>query len=76
MLGVPESWDRLVWRTYDDASFTLFYLCEGRMAGVNAVNRARDIGPSRRLIERGAAPDPEALSDPGLSLKKILKAAE
>ncbi len=77
MVGMPESWDRLVWRGEAEAGggFTLFYLHDGRVVGANAVNNARDVGPARKLIELGVRPDPDALADPATSLKKVLKAA-
>jgi 3-phenylpropionate/trans-cinnamate dioxygenase ferredoxin reductase subunit len=77
MVGLPERWDRVVWRgdPAADRAFSLFYLRDGQVVGANAVNQGRDIAPARKLIETGARPDPAALADPGTSLKKILKAA-
>jgi len=78
MIGLPETWDSLVWRgdPAHETAFTLFYLDGGRVVGANAVNRGKDIAPARRLIESGLRPDPAALGDSAVSLKKVLKAAE
>jgi NADPH-dependent 2,4-dienoyl-CoA reductase/sulfur reductase-like enzyme len=76
MAGMPTHWDRLVWRGDPSAGpgFTLFYLNgDGRVVAVNAVGRAADVAAGRRMIERGLAPDPDALADPEVSLKKVLK---
>lgn len=76
MIGMPESWDRLVWRGDPAAgTFSVFYMHDGRIVAANAVNNARDIGPARKLLETGARPDPAALADPATSLKKVLKAS-
>lgn len=76
MLGMPEASARLVWRGDPEAGpgFTLFYLdAGGRLTGANAVDRPGDIAPARRMIESGMAPDPDALADPSVSMKKLLK---
>jgi len=77
MLGLPEGWDRLVWRGEPDpaAGFAVFYLRDGVVVGANAVNFGKAIAPARKLIETGARPDADALADPGTSLKTVLKAA-
>jgi 3-phenylpropionate/trans-cinnamate dioxygenase ferredoxin reductase subunit len=78
MVGLPESWDSLVWRgdPARDAAFSVFYLSDGRVVAANAVNQGKDIAPARKMIETGARPDPAALADTGVTLKKVLKAAE
>ncbi|RDD60584.1 NAD(P)/FAD-dependent oxidoreductase [Ferruginivarius sediminum] len=76
MVGLPDRVDRLVRRgDPEGGAFTLFYLKDGRIVGANAVNSAKDIAPTRKFIETGAKPDPDMLSDPETSLKKVLKAA-
>ncbi len=78
MVGLPEQWDRLVWRgkSEEQEPFTLFYLdSAGRVVSANAVNNGGDIAPARKLIETGVRPDPIALSDPDVSLKKVIKNA-
>lgn len=77
MVGVPESWDRLVWRGEPDpeAGFAVFCLADGVAVGASAVNLGKAVAPARKLLESGARPDPAALADPGTSLKKVLKGA-
>ena len=78
MLGLPETWDALIWRgdPAEATAFTLFYLQDGRVVGANAVNRGGDIAPARRMLDSGLRPDPAALGDPAVSLKKVLKTAQ
>jgi 3-phenylpropionate/trans-cinnamate dioxygenase ferredoxin reductase subunit len=76
MLGMPDPSARLVWRGDPEAGpgFTLFYLdAESRLTGVNAVDRPGDIAPARRMMESRMAPDADALADPSVSMKKLLK---
>ena len=42
---------------------------EGRLTGVLAVDRPRDAVQGRRLIDAGAAPDPDRLADPAVPLR-------
>lgn len=74
MVGVPDSWDELVYRgDVRDRRFTVFYLEDGIIVGANAVNNARDIPPVRRLIAQGATVDPKTLRDEDVPLKKLVK---
>jgi 3-phenylpropionate/trans-cinnamate dioxygenase ferredoxin reductase subunit len=77
MVGLPERWDRLVWRgdPERDAAFSVFYLADGHVVAANAVNQGKDIAPARKMIETGARPDPAALADVSVTLKKVLKSA-
>jgi len=76
MVGLPETWDREVWRgDPEDGACTVFLLYEGAVVGAQALDTGRDIGVARRMIERGVAPDPDALADPATPLKKVLKGA-
>jgi NADPH-dependent 2,4-dienoyl-CoA reductase/sulfur reductase-like enzyme len=76
IVGLPQAWDRLVWRGDPDrgGGFAVVYLdAGGQVVGANAVDRPGDIAALRRMIERGVRPDPDALGDPQVSLKKVLK---
>lgn len=77
MLGLPETWDRAVWRgdPASKSSFAVFYLAEGKLVGATAVNLGKAIAPARKMIEGGLHPDPDQLADPDTTLKKVLKAA-
>ncbi|WP_309059999.1 FAD-dependent oxidoreductase [Streptomyces sp.] len=62
--------DRTVWRG-DPAgpAWTVCWLRESRLVALLAVGRPRDLAQGRRLIEAGAAMDPELLADPARPLK-------
>ncbi|SDF60477.1 3-phenylpropionate/trans-cinnamate dioxygenase ferredoxin reductase subunit [Limimonas halophila] len=76
MVGLPEHWDREIWRgTPDDGPCIVFLMQDGYVVGAQAIDNGKDIAVARRMIERDAKPDPDALADPAASLKKVLKAA-
>ncbi|CAL9587962.1 FAD-dependent oxidoreductase [Streptomyces sp. Tu 3180] len=62
--------DRTVWRG-DPAgpAWTVCWLRRSRLVALLAVGRPRDMAQGRRLIEAGAAMDPELLADPARPLK-------
>lgn len=74
LMGLPESWQETVVRG-DPASgpFVEFYLAEGRLQGAAAVNNARDLRFTRRLMSADRTYDPAALADPGVKLQSLLK---
>ncbi|MCZ6524863.1 MAG: FAD-dependent oxidoreductase [Alphaproteobacteria bacterium] len=73
MVGLPERWERLVFRGEVGAhKFTVFYLEDDRVVAANAVNQGRDIRPARQLIAERRPVDAERLADPGVSLKTLL----
>ena len=73
MVGLPETWDELVFRGRPgDGPFTAFYLEDRRVVGANAVNNARDIRFARRLVGAGKMVDPGILADPDVPLKSLL----
>ena len=61
---------------YHDSAACL--LVDGRIAAASGLGPgnavARDIRLAEMLIEKNAAPDPDALADPDTSLKKLLRA--
>ncbi len=72
--GVPESWDRLVWRgAPTDRAFTLFYLREGRVVGANTVNNPRDIRFAKMLIAGGRPVDADRLADVTVKLQDLAR---
>jgi 3-phenylpropionate/trans-cinnamate dioxygenase ferredoxin reductase subunit len=72
-LGHARSWDEVVLRG-DVASrkFSAFYLENGRIKAVLAVNRFKDINGSRELIRQGVVVDPAQLRDEGVDLKSLI----
>ncbi len=73
MVGLPERWDRLVWRGEPaERKFSVFYLEDGAVVAANAVNSPRDLRPARKFIESRQAVDAQALADPDVPLKALL----
>ncbi|MGW1220403.1 NAD(P)/FAD-dependent oxidoreductase [Streptomyces californicus] len=62
--------DTLLWRGDSaDPAWSVCWLREGALVAVLAVGRPRDLAQGRRLIESGAALDPEKAADPAVPLK-------
>jgi 3-phenylpropionate/trans-cinnamate dioxygenase ferredoxin reductase subunit len=55
--------------------FAAFYLENGRMAGVAAVDRARDVRAAMRMIRAGTPIDPGKLADDGVDLRELARAS-
>jgi len=73
LVGHPTRWDRLVVRgSVPERKFTAFYLEGGRVRAALAVNRFRDIAPSRSLIRAGIALEPQKLQDEAIELKSLM----
>jgi 3-phenylpropionate/trans-cinnamate dioxygenase ferredoxin reductase subunit len=75
--GFPEQGPRIVERRLDDA-LILFHLADdGRLVAAAGVGPNGAIGRVIRLgqmmIERGAYPDAEALADPLVNLKTLMR---
>jgi 3-phenylpropionate/trans-cinnamate dioxygenase ferredoxin reductase subunit len=72
MLGAPLTWDRVVLRG-DPAkgAFTAFYLQDGRVVAVNAVNNGREIRTCERLMASRILVSPDQLADPAINLRKL-----
>lgn len=74
IVGMPEHWDRLVWRgAPGDDQFTVLYMLGPKIVAGNALNNARDIRPLRAMIAEGAEWSDDVLADPSTSLVKIQK---
>ena len=54
-----------------DGAFSVFYLKDGRLVAVDAVNGPREYMMGRKLIASGASPAPERIADPASSLKTL-----
>lgn len=77
--GLPSLSERIVTRVPADGSLVTFHLDEGGcLVGAAGAGRlgaiAKDIQVAERMISQSFAPDPDALSDPTLSLKAIFPA--
>jgi 3-phenylpropionate/trans-cinnamate dioxygenase ferredoxin reductase subunit len=60
----------------ESRSFALFFLNDGRLTAVYAVNHPREFMLSKKLIALNARPDPALLRDPGVPFKEIADALE
>ncbi|KIF70278.1 oxidoreductase [Streptomyces sp. AcH 505] len=66
--------DTLVWRGDPaTAAWSVVWLRDGVAVALLAVGRPRDLTQGRKLIEAGAALDPELVADPALPLKKAVR---
>ena len=74
LVGVPETWDRIVWRgARDEDRFTAIYMKDGRVVGGNALNNPRDIRALKQFILDGVVIAPDILADTSTTLVKIQK---
>ncbi|WP_405873669.1 MULTISPECIES: NAD(P)/FAD-dependent oxidoreductase [unclassified Streptomyces] len=68
--GHHASADTTLWRGDPSGpSWSVCWLRDGRLVGLLAVGRPRDLAQGRRLIEAGTPMDPELLADPTRPLK-------
>ena len=75
--GLSEGAETHVRRDGRDGAFVLFHLGgDGRLLAASGIGPgnavAKEIRLAEMLIARSAAPDPAALADPGVNLKKLL----
>ncbi|WP_395666442.1 NAD(P)/FAD-dependent oxidoreductase [Methylocella sp.] len=76
MAGLSEGYDELVVRgSMEDASFTAFYLKDGRVIAADAVNRPGDFMAAKRLIAERVRAKAADLADEAVSLKSLLAAS-
>ena len=59
----------------NDGSFSILHYAGGRLVCVESVNAPLDHLMSRKLLEAGKSPLPEAACDPAVSLKSLLASA-
>ena len=70
--GLSQGYDRIVRRGDPDAGgFALYYLREGELLAVDAVNSPRDFMTGKKWIAERKHPDPDKLADPSVDLKTI-----
>ena len=73
IVGLPDTWDRIVTRRYDKArSLTFVYVRDGRVVGGNALNAPRDIPVLRQLIQARHPVDAATLADAARPLRELL----
>jgi 3-phenylpropionate/trans-cinnamate dioxygenase ferredoxin reductase subunit len=70
--GLSEGYDEVVLRgDPSGGSFACFYLADGVLIAVDAINSPREFMQSKTLIASGARPDPQKLADPEIPLKDL-----
>ena len=73
MTGLADGHDACVVRgSFVDHSFCAFYLREGRVIAVDAVNRPADFMLAKKAVAAGASANANALADTGIPLKDLL----
>jgi 3-phenylpropionate/trans-cinnamate dioxygenase ferredoxin reductase subunit len=73
--GFHSEWDRLVIRgSLERRSFLAFYLNQGRIDAVVALNRGKDVRRAMPLIRSRAVADPEQLKDEDVDLRSLAPA--
>lgn len=74
IVGVPEHWDRVIWRgAPDGGKFTACYMSGDRVVCANTMNNARDIRFLKQLILSGKSVSDTVLADPSTSLAALAK---
>jgi len=73
MTGLADGHDACVVRgSFVDHSFCAFYLREGRVIAVDAVNRPADFMLAKKAVAAGVSANANALADTGIPLKDLL----
>ncbi len=76
MAGHPRASDNVVWRGIPDSyDATAFFLRDGALAGALSLNRPRELRAAMKLVEKRAIVGPDALADPSIDLRTLLRAA-
>jgi 3-phenylpropionate/trans-cinnamate dioxygenase ferredoxin reductase component len=71
--GAHSTWDRLIVRgNLDDRRFLAFYLKDGLIEAVVALNRGKDLRRCIPLIKARAVVDPAKLQDEGFDLRSLV----
>jgi 3-phenylpropionate/trans-cinnamate dioxygenase ferredoxin reductase subunit len=76
--GLPDPAHRIVTRQMPNDARLLFHLADdGRLMAASGIGTgnavAKDIRLAEMLIEKGLSPDADAMSDPAVNLKKLLR---
>jgi len=73
--GFHAAWDRMVVRgSLAERKFLAFYLSEGRLESVVAINQGRDVRRALPIIKARAPVDPARLEDPAIDLRTLAPA--
>jgi len=73
IVGLSQGYDQAVLRgNPDENSFSVFYLKDGTLVAVDAINSAHEYMMGRKLITDGAKPDPARIADTSVSVKELV----
>lgn len=73
-VGIAGRYDQAVRRgSAADGSFSVFYLADGAVRSVFALNRPKDISVGRRMVAAQLRPDPRILADAGTDLRELIR---
>lgn len=73
-VGVTHNHDQTVLRgSVADRSFSVFYLADGIVQSVFAMNRPKEISIGKRMITSRLRPDPRALADTDADLRELIR---
>ena len=76
IVGLAEGYDQVILRGDPESkSFAAFYLANGRLLAIDAVNRPREFMIAKKLIAQGACFDPEDLGDQSKDFKQVAQQA-
>lgn len=76
MVGLSEGYEQLVFRgNVEDESFSAYYLRQGVVISVDAVNRPQDFVVAKKLVAERVAVTAAALADESIALKSLLPSA-
>jgi 3-phenylpropionate/trans-cinnamate dioxygenase ferredoxin reductase subunit len=72
--GLSQGYDQVVMRSDINTgrSFAAFYLKQGKLLAVDAINKPKEFMMGRRLIMRGNTVDPAKLADEQLPMKDLI----
>ncbi len=73
IVGLSQGYDQTVLRGDPaDRSFAVFYLKDGVLIAVDAINSPREYMMGRKLVAECARPDPARITDTSISVKEIV----
>lgn len=76
MVGFLDACDKLIMRgSFEERAYSLFGFKEGKLTGVESVNKAGDHMLARRLLGENIPLAPELVADPNADLKSVLRGA-
>ncbi len=76
IVGLAEGYDQIILRgDPESASFAAFYLANGRLLAVDAVNRPREFMIAKKLVAQGSCFDPDDLGDESKDFKQLAQQA-